>query len=90
VLIVWVVIYLAIFKGVNSSSYIVWVTVPLPIIFIIIMIIKGATLPGAKEGIKQYLGGDPNKFAGLSGDALVLAEEEDAKVKAGVWADAAG
>jgi len=51
VLIVWVVIYLAIFKGVNSSSYVVWATVPLPIIFIIIMIIKGSTLEGAKEGV---------------------------------------
>lgn len=52
VLIVWVVIFLAVFKGVNSSSYIVWATVPLPVIFIIIMIIKGATLPGAGNGIK--------------------------------------
>jgi SNF family Na+-dependent transporter len=57
VLVVWICIYAAIFKGVQSSSYIVWATVPLPVIFIIIMIIKGATLPGAKEGVKQYLGG---------------------------------
>jgi solute carrier family 6 serotonin transporter-like protein 4 len=55
VAIVWICIYLAIFKGVHSSSYIVWATVPLPIIFIIIMIIKGATLPGAGAGVRQYL-----------------------------------
>jgi SNF family Na+-dependent transporter len=60
VLIVWICIYLAIFKGVQSSSYIVWATVPLPVLFIVIMIIKGATLPGAGRGVKQYLGGNPD------------------------------
>jgi SNF family Na+-dependent transporter len=52
VLIVWITIFLAVFKGVGSSSYIVWATVPLPVIFIIIMIINGATLPGASKGVK--------------------------------------
>jgi neurotransmitter:Na+ symporter, NSS family len=52
VLVVWVIIFATIFKGVGSSSYIVWVTVPLPVVFIIIMIIKGSTLEGAGEGIK--------------------------------------
>lgn len=52
VLIVWIIIYLAVFKGVSSSSYVVWATVPLPVIFILIMIIKGATLPGAGNGVK--------------------------------------
>jgi SNF family Na+-dependent transporter len=52
VIVVWICIFAAIFKGVNSSSYIVWATVPLPVIFIIIMIIKGATLPGAGTGVK--------------------------------------
>jgi SNF family Na+-dependent transporter len=55
VLIVWICIFGAVFKGVSSSSYIVWATVPLPVIFIIIMIIKGATLPGAGNGVRQYL-----------------------------------
>lgn len=56
----WIVIYLAIFNGVGSSSYVVWATVPLPVIFIIIMIIKGATLEGAGDGIDFYLKGDPS------------------------------
>ena len=60
VLVVWVVIYLAIFNGVGSSSYIVWATVPLPVIFIIIMLIKGVSLEGAKDGIDFYLNGDPS------------------------------
>jgi SNF family Na+-dependent transporter len=54
-----------VYKGVKSSSYIVWVTVPLPIIFIIVMIIKGASLEGAGEGVKQYLRGVPDKIPDL-------------------------
>jgi len=89
VLVVWIFIFGAVFKGVGSSSYIVWVTVPLPVLFVIIMIIKGATLEGAGDGIKLYLFGE-DKFAGLEGEALELAKEEDAKLMAGIWADAIG
>lgn len=59
VLFVWITVFLAIFKGVKSSSYIVWVTVPLPIILIVIFVIKGFSLEGHSEGIKQYLQGNP-------------------------------
>ena len=31
---VWILVYFIMWKGVNSSSYVVWVTVPLPIFFI--------------------------------------------------------
>lgn len=54
-LFVWLTCYVAVFKGVGSSSYVVWATVPLPTLFILIMIIKGATLDGAGDGIKLYL-----------------------------------
>lgn len=54
---VWVIIFFCVFKGVSSSSYIVWVTVPLPILFVIIMIINGSTLDGASDGINQYFTG---------------------------------
>lgn len=59
VLFVWITVFLAIFKGVKSSSYIVWITVPLPIILIVVFVIKGLSLNGHKEGIKQYLQGNP-------------------------------
>ena len=52
VAVVWISIFFAIFKGVKNSSYVVWVTVPLPFIFIIIMVIKGLTLEGASSGVK--------------------------------------
>ena len=55
---VWFCIYFTIYKGVKNSSYIVWVTVPLPIIFIIIMVANGLNLPGASNGVAKYLGGE--------------------------------
>lgn len=55
--ITWIIIFLCVLKGVKTSSYIVWVTVPLPILLIVIMIIRGTTLDGASDGIDEYLNG---------------------------------
>ena len=55
--IVWVIIFLCVFKGVGSSSYIVWATVPVPVCFVIIMIIQGNVQDGAPDGIKKYFSG---------------------------------
>jgi len=52
---IWVIVYFCIWKGVNSSANIVWISVPGPVIFIIGMIIKGLTLPGKDLGLKMYL-----------------------------------
>jgi SNF family Na+-dependent transporter len=54
---VWIIVYFCIWKGVNSSSYIVWVTVPLPCLFIMVMVVKGFTLPGMEVGVRMYLMG---------------------------------
>ena len=56
-LITWVVVYFCMWKGVNSSSYVVWVTVPLPIFFILVMVFKGLTLEGKDLGLRMYLKG---------------------------------
>jgi len=54
----WVLVYFCVFKGVKSSSYVVWVTVPLPVLFIFIMVMRGLTLENADEGIRMYLLGE--------------------------------
>jgi len=54
-LIVWVLIYLSVWKGVKSVGKVVMITMPLPIILLIILFIRGITLPGALEGIGYYL-----------------------------------
>lgn len=51
----WTAIYFIISKGVKSVGKVVWWTVTTPFIIIIILVIRGLTLPGAIEGIKYYL-----------------------------------
>lgn len=59
-LLVWTITYFCVFKGVKSSSYVVWVTVPGPILFIFIMVMNNLCLPNADAGIRMYLRGmDP-------------------------------
>lgn len=65
-LVVWVVVYFCMFKGVNSSSYVVWVTVPLPVFFIFIMVVNNLTLPNASSGVAMYIKG--LDFEGNSAD----------------------
>jgi SNF family Na+-dependent transporter len=58
---VWLTIFLAIFRGVHGSSIIVWFTVPIPLLFIVIMMVRGFFLQGAFDGIKLYIQGDATK-----------------------------
>ena len=52
---IWLIVYFCVWKGVKSSSYIVWITVPAPFFFILVMVIKGFTLPGMGLGVRMYL-----------------------------------
>jgi NSS family neurotransmitter:Na+ symporter len=52
---VWLFIYLSLFKGVETLGKIVYFTVIIPWLIIVVMVIRGLTLPGAIEGIKFYL-----------------------------------
>lgn len=51
----WLCIYLILRKGVRSVSKVVLVTVPLPMILLAVLLIRGLTLPGAMDGIRYYL-----------------------------------
>ena len=48
-LLTWFVVYWCVFKGVKSSSYVVWVTVPLPVLFVFLMVLRGLTLENSDE-----------------------------------------
>ncbi|XP_005096864.2 sodium- and chloride-dependent betaine transporter [Aplysia californica] len=50
-----VVVFLCVIKGVNSVGKVVYVTATLPYILLTILLIKGATLPGALDGVIFYL-----------------------------------
>jgi SNF family Na+-dependent transporter len=45
--IAYVLIYLTMYKGIESSKYIAYFTVPAPYILLLILLIKGATLEGS-------------------------------------------
>ncbi len=51
----WALVFLIIYKGVHRVGRVVLITVPLPILLLLILGIRGVTLDGALEGIKYYL-----------------------------------
>ena len=77
----WMITYFCVFKGVKSSSYVVWFTVPGPCIFIFIMVMNGLCLPNADEGIRMYLKGE---IDGVPADASKKLSDGQ------MWADAVG
>jgi len=58
----WIFIYFSVVKGVTTVSYVVYVTVPVPVLFLLIMMIKALTLEGSDSGISDYLTTDFNKL----------------------------
>ena len=51
----WVLIFFCLFKGVQSSGKVVYFTATFPYVVLIILVIFGATLDGASDGIEFYL-----------------------------------
>jgi len=52
----WVAIYFCVFKGVLSAGWVVKITMPLPVLILVILMFRSVMLEGAGDGIDQYLG----------------------------------
>ena len=59
----WLAITLILWKGIKSVSKVVMITVPLPVLCLVILAIRGLTLPGAIDGVVYYLQPDFSKLA---------------------------
>nr|CAB3266305.1 sodium- and chloride-dependent GABA transporter 1-like [Phallusia mammillata] len=60
---VWILAYLATFKGIKWTAKIVYVTATLPFLLIIVILIRGLTLQGASLGLRYYVIPDMTKIA---------------------------
>jgi len=67
---VWLTIYLSVRNGIKSVGKVVLITMPLPIILLVILFFRGITLPGALTGISYYLTPD---FSALLSTEIWLA-----------------
>ncbi|XP_048828356.1 sodium-dependent noradrenaline transporter-like isoform X2 [Brienomyrus brachyistius] len=64
-LVVFVVCF-SLWKGVRSSGKVVYVTATLPYAMLLVLLIRGVTLPGAMDGIRAYLHIDFKKLSNPS------------------------
>lgn len=69
-LFIWTAIYLILYKGVRSIEWAIAFTVPIPTLLLVILAVRGITLPGAIEGLSFYL--TPH-FARLASPSVWLA-----------------
>lgn len=55
-LVQWVCVYLCLWKGIKATGKVVYVTMIVPVVMLFVLLIRGVTLDGAKDGVNKYIG----------------------------------
>ncbi|KAM6970095.1 sodium- and chloride-dependent GABA transporter 2-like [Aplochiton taeniatus] len=59
----WVICYFCVWKGIKSTGKAAYFTATFPFVMLLVLLVRGMTLPGAKEGIIFYLYPDISRLS---------------------------
>ncbi|XP_068172841.1 sodium- and chloride-dependent GABA transporter 2-like [Antennarius striatus] len=62
-IVVWVICYFCIWKGVKSTGKAVYFTATFPYVMLFAILVRGLSLPGSREGVVFYLLPDPSRLS---------------------------